>query len=109
MQVPDALSRRRHDDDTPSLRINEKEEDHKLEIIVGPEHTKVLLNLEKPNPLKMEKLQTPNKFDYSKDKDFSRIHQDLKADPTTADKNPAYRLHPLQGQATVKKTTTKIQ
>ena len=96
MQVPDALSRRRHDDDTPSLRINEKEEDHKLEIIVGPEHTKVLLNLEKPNPLKMEKLQTPNKFDYSKDKDFSRIHQDLKADPTTADKNPAYRLFSIK-------------
>ena len=94
MQVPDALSRSRHTitctgtDLSPLLRLTDREADHQLEIQIDKD-TKVLLTL-KNKKIVLEDLQTPDKFDYSKDKDFSSIFNAIKANPKIVDTHPKY-------------------
>ena len=79
MQVQDALSRRRQVDTLqpkvlePVLWVNNKDFDHKLEIVVGENNTKVLLYMKKDQVPTIEKLVLPSEFDYSKDKNLEFV------------------------------------
>jgi len=97
--VPDALSRRPQTEEDMSslLRLRDDEGDHKMEIRVGPKKTKILLCLDKIVPEKIEKLKTIEKFDYSKDREFSKIIRNLKKDPDMGDKRPSYRMYVIEG------------
>ena len=101
MQVPDTLSRRHHTitgtgtNLSPLLHLTNREADHLLEIQIDKD-TQVLLTL-KNKTIALEDLQTPYKFDNSKDKEFSSIFNAIKTNPKIVDTHPKYLLYSING------------